>query len=69
MVYVYSKVEYDSCPDFQEIFTLLKSGTTREIDGFLLQDGFPISQVAHPSHVSERMSGLRIACGWSCRSF
>ena len=29
------KVEYESCPDFQEIFTLLKSGT-REIDGFLL---------------------------------
>jgi len=30
------KTEYKSCPDFQEIFTLLNSGTTREIDGFLL---------------------------------
>ena len=34
------KTEYESCPDFQEIFTLLNSGTTREIDGFLVQDGY-----------------------------
>jgi len=34
------KVEYKSCPDFQEIFTLLKSGATCEIYDFLLQDGY-----------------------------
>jgi len=34
------KAEYELCPDFQEIFTLLKKGTTREIDNFLLQDGY-----------------------------
>jgi len=33
------KTEYESCPDFQEIFTLLKS-RTREIDCFLLQNGY-----------------------------
>jgi len=34
------KAEYESCLDFQEFFTLLKSGTTREIDSFLLKDGY-----------------------------
>jgi len=36
------KAEYESCPCFQEIFTLLKlkRGIIREIDGFLLQDGY-----------------------------
>ena len=34
------KAEYESCPDFQEIFTLLESRATGEKDGFLLQGGY-----------------------------
>ena len=34
------KVEYESYPDFQKNFTLLKSKTTHEIDVFLIQDGY-----------------------------
>jgi len=32
------KEEYVSCPDFGEIFGVLKQVVTQEIDGFLLQD-------------------------------
>jgi len=30
------KEEYESCPDFGDIFGALKEGVTSEIDGFLL---------------------------------
>ena len=33
------KTEYELCPNFCDIDTKLKDGTTREIDGFVLQDG------------------------------
>jgi len=34
------KTEYESCPDFHEIYVELKDGTTREVDGFVLHDGY-----------------------------
>ena len=32
--------EYESCPDFGEIYTLLRDGLARERDDFFLQDGY-----------------------------
>ena len=34
------KTEYESCPDFHEIYVELKDGTTREVDGFVLYDRY-----------------------------
>ena len=34
------KTEYESCLDFHEIYAELKDGTTREVDGFVLHDGY-----------------------------
>ena len=31
--------DYESCPDFYEIYAELKNGT-REVDGFVLRDGY-----------------------------
>jgi len=31
---------YESCPDFENIYTVLRDSLTHEIDGFLLQDGY-----------------------------
>ena len=32
--------EYDSCPDFEKIYVTLWDSSVREMDGFLLQDGY-----------------------------
>ena len=32
--------EYGSCPDFGEIYTLLRDGLARDRDDFFLQDGY-----------------------------
>ena len=32
--------EYDSCPDFRKIYVTLRDSSVREMDGFLLQDGY-----------------------------
>jgi len=34
------KETYESCPDFGNIYTILRDSLTHEIDGFLLQDGY-----------------------------
>jgi len=34
------KTEYKSCPDFYEIYVKLKDETTREVDGFVVHDGY-----------------------------
>ena len=34
------KEGYESCPDFGEIYVTLRDGSVREIDNFLLQDGY-----------------------------
>ena len=34
------KTEYELCSDFHEIYLELKDGTTREVDGFVLHDGY-----------------------------
>jgi len=34
------KDTYESCPDFENIYTVLRDSLTYEIDGFLLQDGY-----------------------------
>ena len=34
------KTEDESCPDFHEIYAELKAGTTREVNGFVLHDGY-----------------------------
>jgi len=34
------KTEYESCPDFHEIYAELKYGTIREVDRFVLHDGY-----------------------------
>ncbi|XP_020257552.1 uncharacterized protein LOC109834065 [Asparagus officinalis] len=34
------KMDYESCPDFSEMYAMLIDGTTREIVGYILQDGF-----------------------------
>jgi len=31
---------YESCPDFKNIYTVLRDSLTHEVDGFLLQDGY-----------------------------
>ena len=42
--------EYATCPDFGEIYTLLRDGLTRERDYFFLQDGylFCVTQLCVP---------------------
>jgi len=32
--------EYESCPDFEKIYVALQDGSAREMDKFLLQDGY-----------------------------
>jgi len=34
------KTKYKPCPNFHEIYVELKDGTTREVDGFVLHDGY-----------------------------
>lgn len=34
------KEDYESCPNFCEIYDQLKDGTIREVDGYILHDGF-----------------------------
>jgi len=34
------KDTYESCPDFRNIYTVLRDSLTLEIDGFLLQDRY-----------------------------
>ena len=34
------KDTYEPCPDFENIYTVLRDSLTHEIDGFLLQDGY-----------------------------
>ena len=45
------KTEYESCPNFHEIYAKLKDGTTREVDGFVLHDGylFPVRKLCIPT--------------------
>ena len=38
--------EYDSCPDFEKIYTL-RDGFVHEMDGFLLQDGYHSASVSY----------------------
>ena len=33
-------VDYEFCPDFHEIYAELKNGATREVDEFILHDGY-----------------------------
>ena len=33
------KTEYESCPNFYEIYAELKDGITRKVNGFVLHDG------------------------------
>jgi len=34
------KDTYESCPNFGEIFTVLRDDMTLEVDNFMLQDGY-----------------------------
>ena len=34
------KDTYESCPDFENIYIVLRDSLTYEVDGFLLQDGY-----------------------------
>jgi len=34
------KDTYESCPDFENVYTVLRDSLTHEIDGFLLQDRY-----------------------------
>ena len=34
------KIEYESCPNFYEIYAKLKDETTQEVDGFVPNDGY-----------------------------
>ena len=34
------RTEYESYPDFHKIYVELKDGTTREVDGFVLHEGY-----------------------------
>jgi len=34
------KDTYESCPDFENIYTILSDSLTHEVDDFLLQDGY-----------------------------
>ena len=60
---------YESCPDFGEIYVMLRDGSVREMDGFLLQDGyiFWFCKLCI-LHTSLRNSLLRNTCwrsGWT----
>ena len=35
------KDTYESCPDFENIYTILSDSLTHEVDDFLIQDGYP----------------------------
>ena len=39
--------EYESCPDFGEIYTLLRDGLAQERDDFFLQDGTSIDSTSN----------------------
>ena len=34
------KAEYESCPDFCDIYAILIDGSTQEVDGYTLHDGY-----------------------------
>ena len=34
------RTEYESCPDFCDIYAILRNERTREVDGYTLQDGY-----------------------------
>jgi len=36
------KNTYESCPDFENIFSVLRNSLTHDVDDFLLQDGYMI---------------------------
>ena len=40
----YEKIKntYESCPDFENIYTVLRDSLTHKVDGFLLQDGYQL---------------------------
>ena len=58
--------EYESCPDFHEIYAELQDGTKREVDGFVLHDGYLL--IGHKLYNQEPLLEnffLGIACRWS----
>ena len=64
------KDDYDSRPDFGEIYTSLSNAPRPILDDYTLQDGYLIkASVMHPSVFSERFPSLGDTCGRICRSF
>ena len=58
------KDTYESCPDFENIFIVLRDSLTIEVDNFLLQDGG-----MYPSHLLERIFSLEITRWEACWKF
>jgi len=48
--------EYESCPDFGVIYVTLQDSSVREMDGFLLQDGYLFTFLSYVFLV--RLSGI-----------
>jgi len=45
--FVRLKEEYESRPDFGEIYIMLRDESTRETDGFLLHDGYLLNSLSY----------------------
>ena len=56
--------EYKSCPDFEEIYFMFLGGPTREMDGFLLHNGylFKFHKLYIPHTSLRDFSLLEIVC-------
>ena len=55
-------VDYESCPDFHEIYAELKNGATREVDEFILHDGYLF--IGHKLRIPR--ASLREFLIWEC---
>ena len=62
------KETYESCPDFGNIYTVLRDSLTHEIDGFLLQDGYLFRSrlLCIPRTTLREISGMRITRWGTC---
>ena len=65
------KDAYESCPDFENIFTVLRDSLTHEVDDFLLQDGYPFRslKLCIPRTSLREFFSLRITRWGACWTF
>ena len=63
------KDDYESCPNFGELYTSLSNAPRPILDDYTLQDGYLFKANKLSSVFSERFPSLGDTCGRPCRSF